>query len=311
MTYFPPTASLKQLANEAIGDLRSLRDFIRWGSSRFAEADVYFGHGTDNAYDEAVWLALHAVHLPLDTSAELFDTRLTHTERRAVVELIMARIESRKPAAYLTGEGWFCGLPFHVNDEVLVPRSPIGQLVEAGFEPWLESGAVDSVLDLCTGSGCIGIACAYAFPEAEVVLSDIHEPALETAQRNVTRHGLDERVTVLGSDVFENIPGQTFSLIVSNPPYVDQQDMEALPEEYRQEPELALAAGEDGLDIVRRILGEAKYYLADDGLLVVEVGNSEEALMQAYPDVDFIWPDFSRGGHGVFVLTAEQLRAIP
>ncbi len=302
---------LEQQALEAAEDLHTLRDFIRWGMSRFAEGEVYFGHGTDNAFDEAAWLVLHALRLPLDTSPELFDTRLSRSEKAAVARLLAERVRSRKPAAYLTGEGWFCGLPFHVNEEVLVPRSPIGQLIEASFEPWLEQGAVSSVLDLCAGSGCIGIACAYAFPDAQVVLSEIHPPALDIARQNVERHGLQGQVEVIESDVFAQIPPQRFSLIVSNPPYVDLEDMEALPEEYRREPELALAAGDDGLDIVRRILSEAKDYLADDGLLVVEVGNSEEALMHAYPEVEFIWPEFPRGGHGVFILTAEQVRAIP
>ncbi len=302
--------SLNQHVNEAVEELQTVRDFMRWGMTRFYEAELYFGHGTDNAFDEAAWLVLHALKLPLNTSSEWFDSRLSRSERTVVVALIVERINSRKPAAYLTGEGWFCGLPFRITEDVLVPRSPIGQLIESSFEPWLDESRVESVLDLCTGSGCIGIVCAFAFPEAAVTLTDIYVPAIELAKENVQRHGLQEQIEVIESDVFAQIPPQKYSLIVSNPPYVDQRDMDELPEEYRQEPVLALAAGEDGLDIVHRILREAGDYLTDDGLLVVEVGNSEAALLRAYPDVGFIWPDFPRGGHGVFMLTAEQLKRV-
>lgn len=299
--------------DDAIDNLSTINDCVRWGVSRFRDADLYFGHGTDNAFDEAVWLVLHGLSLPLDLDVSYRSCRLTKEERRVVLELLSQRIETKKPAAYLIGEAWFCGLPFHVNENVLVPRSPIGELIQEGFEPWLAAGVdsvLDSVLDLCTGSGCIGIACAFAFPDADVTVSDISSLALEVTHSNIERHKLADRVTAVKSDVFQNIPSKKYSLIVSNPPYVDAADMAALPDEYRREPELGLAAGNDGLDIARTILSQASDYLADDGLLVVEVGNSEAALIEAFPEVDFLWPEFEHGGHGVFALTAEQLKAV-
>ncbi len=290
----------------AVDELRTLRDLIRWGASRFGEAGLYFGHGTDNALDEAAWLVLHALDLPLDLADAYRDCRLTREERERVVALLRQRIETRQPAAYLTGEAWFCGLPFHVDESVLTPRSPIAELIEARFSPWL-ANAPARILDLCCGSGCIGIACAVVFPEAQVDMSDISPAALDVARRNIGRHGVGDRVTVIESDVFSAIPAATYDLIVSNPPYVDARDMAALPDEYRAEPALALAAGDDGLDIVRQILAGAADYLADDGVLVVEVGNSAQALCEAYPQTPFLWLDFERGGHGVFLLEKKDL----
>lgn len=294
---------------DAVSSLETINDCIRWGVSQFREAELYFGHGTDNEFDEAVWLVLHSLSLPLDLDASFRSCRLTKSERQRVIDVLMERVATRKPAAYLTGEAWFCGLPFHVNENVLVPRSPIGELIQEGFEPWV-AGEVNSVLDLCTGSGCIGIACAYAFPEAEVTISDISPEALEVAKRNVERHKLHSRVDVVQSDIFESISEKKYSLIVSNPPYVDAEDMSDLPEEYRQEPELGLAAGDDGLDIVRVMLKQAARYLEDDGLLIVEVGNSADALVAAFPELEFMWPEFEHGGHGVFALTADQLKTV-
>ena len=294
-------------ARQAVAELRTIRDLIRWGASRFTEAGLYFGHGTDNAFSEASWLVLHQLSLPLDLTGEYLDARLTRAEREAVVGLLMQRIKQRKPAAYLTGEAWFCDLPFSVNESVLVPRSPIAELIHCGFAPWLSMDPVTSVLDLCTGSGCIGIACAHTFPETEVLLADISIDALYVAQRNIQRHGLEHRVHTVMSDVFSDMPAQRFDLIVSNPPYVDASDMAALPDEYHQEPALGLAAGDDGLDIVRRILADAARYLADDDLLVVEVGNSQPALETAFPHIPFTWVEFESGGHGVFVLTGNEL----
>ncbi len=294
-------------ATTAAAELRTIRDLIRWGASRFNEVGLHFGHGTDNAFSEASWLVLHALSLPLDLDGDWLDSRVTSDERRVVLDLLRQRIEQRKPAAYLTGEAWFCDLPFTVNESVLVPRSPIAELIRSGFSPWLPVEPVTSVLDLCCGSGCIGIACAHAFPEAEVVLSDISDAALSLAQENIARHGLEERVRAVRSDVFDDLPRQRFDLIVSNPPYVDAEDMASLPPEYHHEPSLGLAAGEDGLDIVRRILADAPRYLADDGLLVVEVGNSQPALEAAFPRIPFTWVEFESGGHGVFVLTRDDL----
>lgn len=288
-------------------DLHTLRDFIRWGVSRFNEAGLYFGHGTDNPLDEAVVLVLHALHLPHDLPPTYLDGRLTPGEKEAVVRLFRQRIDQRKPAPYLTHEAWFSGLPFHVNEHVLIPRSPIAELIEHGFSPWLEAERVERVLDLCTGSGCIGIACAFAFPEATVDLSDISPEAIEVAQRNITRHLLAEQVEAIESDLFAGLKGRHYDLIVSNPPYVSREEMETLPLEYRREPVLALEADDEGLAIVDRILRDALDHLNPGGILVVEVGNSAPALEERYPEVPFLWLEFERGGHGVFLLTAAQL----
>ena len=306
---------LPLLADEAAAELRTLGDMIRWTVSRMNEADIYFGHGTDNPWDEARLLVTHALNLAWDLAPEWHTARLTRLEREAVLELVKVRIEQRIPAPYLTGVAWFCGLPFVVDERVLIPRSPIGQMIEQRFAPWwqgsLAQGQPDPrrILDLCTGSGCIGIACADAFPQAQVELLDISFAALEVADENIQRHQLQDRVVALQSDLFSAASG-CYDLIVSNPPYVDADDMNSLPDEYHHEPELALAAGDDGLDLVRIMLAQAADYLTDDGLLVVEVGNSWPALAAAYPQLPFIWPEFERGGHGVFVLQARDLRLL-
>jgi ribosomal protein L3 glutamine methyltransferase len=287
--------------------LETLRDYMRWGASRFLEAELSYGHGMSSAVDESVYLVLHALNLPPDMPDTWFDTRLSSDETTAVFELLRRRVEERKPAAYLTGEAWFCGLPFHVNENVLVPRSPIAELIEARFSPWLEADSVHRVLDLCTGSGCIGIASAYAFEQAEVDLADISAEAIDVAWENIHMHGLDGRVRAIESDLFSELANQTYDLIVSNPPYVDADDMAVLTDEYRHEPELGLAAGDDGLDIVLRILNEAAEHLNPGGILVVEVGNSEWALNELLPEVPFLWLQFERGGQGVFLLTRDQI----
>lgn len=295
---------------EAINELSTLQDLLRWGTSRMHEAGLYFGHGTDNARDDAVMLATHALYLPWDIDQEWQAARLTRSERQAVIELFARRINERMPTPYLTGEAWFYGLPFKVDERVLIPRSPIAEIIAARFQPWLGgssgSRSVHRIMDLCTGSGCIGIACAMEFPQAHVELLDISFDALALADENIARHQLGDRVMALQSDLFEAADGK-YDIIVSNPPYVDADDMSCLPEEFHNEPELALAAGEDGLDLVRIMLSQARQYLADDGLLVVEVGNSWPALEAAYPTVPFMWQEFEMGGHGVFVLTADQL----
>lgn len=291
-----------------IDDLRTPRDLVRWGASRFNEAGLHFGHGTDNAVDEANVLVLHALHLPPGIPDELMRANLTRAERREVLELLRRRVLERAPAPYLTREAWFAGLSFYVDERVLVPRSLLGEWVERGFSPWLDGVEVRRVLDLGTGSGCIAIACALAFPEAEVDAVDVSEDALDVARVNVERHGVEERVSLVRSDLFQALPAHRYQLVVSNPPYVDAAELSRMPAEYHREPRLGLAAGADGLDVVRRILQQAGDYLADDGVLVVEVGASRRALEQAYPHAPFLWLAMERGEDGVFLLTAEQVR---
>ncbi len=287
--------------------LRTLRDHIRWAVSRFHAEQLFFGHGTDNAWDEARQLVLGALHLPWEMADSYLDCRLEDDEREHLQGLLRRRIEQRIPTAYLLGEAWFCGLPFIVDERVLIPRSPIGQLIERRFEPWLAQEPA-RILDLCTGSGCIGIACAYEFLEAEVVLADLSFEALEVANKNIEQHGLEDRIYTVQSDGFVGLPKQRFDLIVSNPPYVDAEDFADMPDEYHHEPALGLACGNDGLDLVRRMLAEAADHLTDDGTLVVEVGNSQVHVEALYPEVDFTWLEFNEGGHGVFLLAASQCR---
>ena len=291
----------------AIKQLKTIRDFIRLGASQMNKAGLFFGHGTDNSWDEAVQLVLHAAGMPWNADPEVLSARLLESEKRDVLRLFEARIKQRIPAPYLIGEAYFCGLPFFVDQRVLIPRSPIAELIEEGFQPWLGSVAVDRVLDLCTGSGCIGIACAQYFEMAEVDLVDLSEDALEVCQKNISRYHLHERVQAIQSDLFAKVE-QRYQLIVSNPPYVNSNDLASMPEEYQHEPALGLGSGIDGLDITRKILSQASDYLAEDGILVVEVGNSEVALQQQYPEVPFIWLELPNGGNGVFILSAEALR---
>jgi ribosomal protein L3 glutamine methyltransferase len=279
---------------------------LEQGEQQFEKAQIYFGHGTTSAWDEAVYLLSFVLNLPPDADRSLLDQVLTAEQNRAIQELYQRRVTERSPAPYLTGTAWFCGLPFHVDERVIIPRSPLAELIYNGFQPWCDS-TPDSVLDLCTGSGCIGISCAYAFEQAEVVLSDISADALAVTQANIVEHNVGNRVTAVESDLFDNLGSQRFDLIVSNPPYVDARDLAEMPDEYQHEPELALASGHDGLDFTRRLLREAEQHLTAQGVLVVEVGNSWVALEQAFPEVAFVWLEFVEGDAGVFVLTREQL----
>ena len=291
--------------------LRTIRDLIRWGASRMNEASLHFGHGTDNAIDEAAALVLHTLHLPPDLHADYFQANLTPAEKQVAIRLLERRITERKPAAYLTRRAWFMGLPFYVDERVLIPRSPLAELIERHFTPWLpDSRQIGAILDLGTGSGCIGIACAYAFPDARVDLVDVSADALEVARRNVAEHGLEDQVDVIQSDLFAALKGRRYDIIVSNPPYVGLAELDALPVEYRHEPRLGLAAGEEGLDVVVAILRQAADYLKRDGVLIVEVGNAQYPLCEAFPDAPFTWLEFERGGQGVFLLNAAQLKRL-
>jgi ribosomal protein L3 glutamine methyltransferase len=287
--------------------LRTAADWVRYAASRFNAAGLFFGHGTDNAVDEALALVLHVLHLDHDLPPYLLNVHLTAPETNAIRELVEARLDSRKPLAYLIQRAWFAGLEFFVDERVLVPRSPIAELIERRFEPWLDAERIDRVLDIGTGSGCIAIACAHYLPGAHVDAIDVSADALAVAAENVARHGVTERVELIRSDLFEALSGRRYDLIVSNPPYVDAAEMAALEPEFRHEPRLGLAAGEDGLDCVARILEAAGRHLNPDGALIVEVGASRTAFEARWPDLPVTWLEFERGGEGVFLLSADAL----
>ena len=286
--------------------LRTVRDLVRWGASEFARAGLYFGHGTDNALDESFHLVLHALRLPPDLPAVYLEANVTTAERTAALRLLRARSRSRKPAAYLIGEIQFAGLPFHVDERVLIPRSPIGELIVKRFEPWLHRPP-DTILDLCAGSGCIGIACALAFPQARVDLVETEAGALEVCRQNIELHRCGGRVQMVRSDVFRGLKGSRYDLIVANPPYVPTAELEALPAEFRHEPRVALDAGADGMNVVARILAEAPEHLMDDGVLICEVGGSQPEFIARWPNLPVIWMEFEHGGDGVFLIARADL----
>ncbi len=294
-------------SSEITSSLSTLRDYIRWGASRFNEAKLNFGHGTVSALDEAAALVLHTLHLPYNLSEFYLQSGLTSEERQKIIDVIEQRIASRKPAAYLTHESIFAGLSFYVDERVLVPRSPIAELIEQRFSPWVEEEQVERILDLCTGSACIAIACAYAFPEAAIDAVDVSDDALAVAQINVTKHGLSDELMLHQSDLFDDLPDFRYDIIVSNPPYVSVEEWQQLPPEFHAEPKVGFVAGFSGLDIVIRILAEANNFLTPQGILVVEVGSSAQTLQETFPNIPFYWLDFERGGDGVFLLTAEQV----
>ena len=290
-----------------IADVKSLRDMIYFGAAAFDAALLYYGHGTDNALDEAAFLAFFALNEAQDFSDEKLDMQLSPDDIEKINHLFQRRIETRQPAAYLTHEAWFAGLPFYVNENVLVPRSPIAELIEEQFQPWIVPEKVHRILDLCTGSGCIAIACAMAFPETKVDAADISKAALEVAEKNRVKHHLEDRLSLIESDLFKNLQGRRYDLIVSNPPYVDAEDMANLPDEYKHEPELGLTAGDNGLDLVIPMLRDAIHHLKPDGILIIEVGNSEHALAELFPEVPFMWLSFEYGGEGVFMLDVKDV----
>ena len=282
---------------------------IDWLEQRFRDADLCYGHGTDNPGDEAAYLVLAALAIPFDAGDEELNRRLDRAEIERIRELAEERITRRKPVAYLVRQAWFCGLPFYVDERVLIPRSPIAELIEQRFSPWVWEDDVKRILDVGTGSGCIAIACALAFPEAAVDAVDVDEDALAVARINVENHDLADCVRPIHSNLFDALAGRRYDLIVANPPYVSAAEMLDLPEEYHHEPEPALAAGPDGLDVVRRILKEARAHLTEHGVLIVEVGDSRDAVTDAFPELPFTWLEFERGGDGVFLLTADQLKS--
>jgi len=292
----------------AADELHTIIDLIRYGTSRFNEAGLTFGHSYDNALDEATQLVLHTLHLPHDLGPAYGVARLTRAEKEQVLALFQRRIDERVPAAYLTGEAWFAGLSFKSDRRALVPRSPIAELIESGFEPWLAGRGVSRALDLCTGSGCIAIAMGHYNPNWQVDGVDISDEALALAAENKARLHADN-VTLLKSDLFNGLTGRHYDLIVTNPPYVTNDETDALPREYSYEPELGLRAGDDGLDLVLKILRDAPIHLAEDGLLICEVGESEQHLVKLLPEVDFAWVEFKVGQMGIFAVECRELIA--
>jgi ribosomal protein L3 glutamine methyltransferase len=282
-------------------------DLIRFGAAEFERAGLAFGHGTDNAIDDAAALVFHALGLDHADAARAYRRSPPPADVARVLGLYARRIVERVPAAYLMGRMWFAGLEFEIDPRVIVPRSPFAELILAGFEPWIDSSAVRRILDIGTGSGCIAIACALEFPDAAVDAVDVSDAALEVARRNIERHGVAERVRLLHGDVYGPLGDERYDLIVANPPYVSEAEMLELPPEYRREPDVALRAGDDGLDVVRRILSGAAARLTPHGALFVEVGDSDERLRLARPDLPFTWLEFEHGGGGVFLLTQAQL----
>lgn len=288
--------------------LHTIADYCRYGATLFNQSELFYGHGSDNAFNDAYILVMYALSLPNDVDDSIMTCRLVDSEKQNVLALFSRRIEEQIPVAYITNIAYFAQLPFYVDERVLIPRSPIGELIENKFFPYIAANKTPKrILDLCTGSGCIAIACASYFSEAEVDAVDLSIDALNVAQMNIENHGLCEQVIPIHSDVFSGVAGQSYDLIVSNPPYVDQQDIDSMPQEYQHEPEMGLGCGHDGLDIVRIILAKSAQYLNDGGLLFCEVGNSEVHVRALYKDVPFTWLNFERGGHGVFMLTKAQL----
>ncbi len=303
----PAESSPDLFSKEHTSTLETVGDWVRWGCSVLGTKDVFFGHGTDNPADEARALVFAALALDHAVPDYFYASRLTLCERDEVLNLLKRRVQERVPVPYLTGEAWFAGLRFIVDERVLIPRSPLAEMIQTGFEPWLPVAEPARILDLCTGSGCIAIACAYAFVDAEVVATDISNDALDVARDNVQRHGLESRVSVLHSDVYGALGQQTFDLIVTNPPYVPASSMAALPAEYLHEPKMALEAAQNGLKLVKAIVKDAARFLTPDGVLVVEVGESRDATAEALKDLPLNWVEFEMGGDGVFVLSAAEL----
>ena len=294
--------------NQITTELQTIRDWLRYAVSQFEASDIFYGHGTDNAYDEAVWLIMSALHLPMDTLNNFLDARLTASERSKLASFIDQRITQHTPTAYLLKEAWLQGLKFYVDERVLIPRSFIAELLNTDLSPWVEfPEMIESAADICTGSGCLGVLLASVFPNASVDVIDISQDAIDVANINIANYGLDAQVTAIKSDMFSALTGKKYDIIISNPPYVDAPSMAALPAEYQNEPQLALGSGVAGLDHTHTILREAANYLNDDGILIVEIGHNRDALEAAYPNIIFNWLEVSSGTEFVFLLTKSQL----
>ena len=294
--------------NQITTELHTIRDWLRYAVSQFEASDIFYGHGTDNAYDEAVWLIMSALHLPMDTLNNFLDARLTASERSKLASFIDQRITQHTPTAYLLKEAWLQGLKFYVDERVLIPRSFIAELLNTDLSPWIEfPEMIESAADICTGSGCLGVLLASVFPNAAVDVIDISQDAIDVANINIANYGLEAQVTAIKSDMFSALSGKKYDVIISNPPYVDAPSMAALPAEYQNEPQLALGSGVAGLDHTHTILREATNYLNDDGILIVEIGHNRDALEDAYPNIIFNWLEVSSGTEFVFLLTKSQL----
>jgi ribosomal protein L3 glutamine methyltransferase len=291
-----------------VDELFTIRDWLRFTVSRFEESDIFFGHGTDNAYDEAVWLIMSALHLPHDTLHNFLDAVITVAERKQLAHLIERRITEHIPTAYLLREAWLRGLKFYVDERVIVPRSFIAELLEDGLQPWIEyPELVESAADICTGSGCLGVLLAQAYPSAAIDVVDISPDAIAVCNINIANYGLQDQITAIQSDMFNALEGRQYDLIISNPPYVDAPSMATLPREYQNEPQIALGSGLAGLDHTHTILREAANHLNDNGVLMVEIGHNRDALLAAYPNLPFTWLEVASGNEFVFLLTKEEL----
>ncbi|MEY3878942.1 MAG: ribosomal protein glutamine methyltransferase [Pseudomonadota bacterium] len=293
---------------QILNELSSIRDWLRYAVSRFEDSDVFFGHGTSNAYDEAVWLIFGFLHLPHDTIENFLDAHLTSKEKKDLSFLIEKRINDKIPTAYLLNEAWLRDYKFYVDERVIVPRSLIAESLSENLYPWIDDPEkIYSALDLCTGSGCLGIMMAHSFQNAIIDLVDISEKALQVAEINVNHYGLHDRIELIQSDLFDRLKGKKYDLIISNPPYVNQTSVDSFPMEFLKEPSMALGSGEDGLDHTIRIIHEAKHYLNDDGILIVEIGHNKEILLKKFPKLQFQWLDVSLGNDFVFMLEKSQL----
>lgn len=298
----------KEKQQDIIDNLHTIRDYIRWTISEMAVNQVYFGHGSDSIWDESVHLVLSAINVSHDIDSNMVASRLLTEEKKKIIDYVYQRACERKPLPYILKKAWFVGMEFDIDERVIIPRSPIAELIRNDFSPWVNDiDDIKNVLDLCTGSGCIGIACSEVFENANITLVDISDDALAIANHNIKKHQVGDRVKAIKSDLFNNLKGQKFDVIISNPPYVDKEDLDSMPKEYHYEPKLALEAGDDGLEIAKRIILEADQYMTEKGVLIVEVGNSQYALMEMCPDVPFTWLSFAEGGDGVFLLTYDEL----